>query len=80
LSNQNDEYIPYEQFFPQMKKLNVEQRIIVDDVVYRKNKYSSKPLHLFLTRGARIGKKFTFMCLIQNLLQYYKIFKKMLIL
>jgi len=34
LSNQNDEYIPYEHFFSTNEKINNEQIIIVDDIVY----------------------------------------------
>jgi hypothetical protein len=30
-----------------MRKLNNEQRIIVDDILYKKTKDQSKPLHFF---------------------------------
>jgi hypothetical protein len=41
-------------------------------ILYIKNKkYLSKPLHIFLTGGTRIGKTFTLMCIIQNMLRYY---------
>jgi hypothetical protein len=35
---QVDECVPYEKFASQMKELNGEQRIIVDDSLYKKNK------------------------------------------
>ncbi len=47
-----------------MTKLNDEQRLIIDNIIYKKHKYPSKPLHFFLTRGAGIGKKFILMCII----------------
>jgi hypothetical protein len=34
-----------------MKKLNDEQRLIVDDTIYKKHKFPSKPFHIFLIRG-----------------------------
>jgi hypothetical protein len=39
----------YEHFYSQMKKLNNEQRIIVDDILYQKKKSPLEPLHIFLT-------------------------------
>ncbi len=47
-SPQMDERISYEEFSTNMKKLNDEQRFCVDDIVYLKNIYPSKPLHIFL--------------------------------
>jgi hypothetical protein len=52
-----DEHIPYEEFSTNMKKLNDEQRFVVDLIIYKKHKYPSKPLHIFLIGGARIGGK-----------------------
>jgi len=54
-----------------MKQLNNKQMAIVDDILYKKTKQPNKPLHIFLTRGVKTGKIFTFMCIIQNMLQYY---------
>jgi ERCC4-related helicase len=54
-----------------MKQLNIEQMAIVDDILYNKTKHPNKSLHIFWTRGVEIGKTFTFMCIIQNMLQYY---------
>jgi hypothetical protein len=54
-----------------MRQLNNEQRAIVDDILYQKIKNLTKPFHIFLIGGVRIGKMFTFMCIIQNMLQYY---------
>jgi hypothetical protein len=51
-----DECISYEEFSTNMKKLNDEQRFFVDDIVYLKNIYPSKPLHIFLIGGVGIGK------------------------
>ncbi len=54
-----------------MRKLNIKQRIIIDDILHWKKINPLKPLHLFLTRGTWRGKTCTFMCIIQNMLQYY---------
>jgi hypothetical protein len=35
---QLDERIPYEQFASQMRQLNDEQHLIVDDILYKKTK------------------------------------------
>jgi hypothetical protein len=49
---QVDECIPCEELSTNMKKFNDEQILIVDDIIYEKQKYPSKPLHIFLIRGA----------------------------
>ncbi len=54
-----------------MKQFNNKQMAIVDDILYKKTKHLNKPLHIFLTRGVETRKTFTFMCIIQNMLQYY---------
>jgi hypothetical protein len=36
-----------------MRELNDEQKIIVDDILYKKNKNPKKILHVFLIGGAR---------------------------
>jgi len=65
-----DECIPYEEFSTNMKKLNDEQRFIVNDIIYL-NIYILQNLYTnFLTRGVGIGKTFTVMCIIQNMLRY----------
>jgi hypothetical protein len=46
-----DECIPYEKFTTNMKKLNDEEQLVINDITYKKHKYPSKPLHIFLTRG-----------------------------
>ncbi len=66
-----DERIPYEEFLTNMKKHNDEQRCIIDDIIHKKHKYPSKPLHIFLIEAATIGKTFTLVCIIQNMLRYY---------
>jgi hypothetical protein len=54
-----------------MRQLNSEQKNIVYDILHKKNKHPTKPLHLFLTRGVGIGFFLILMCIIQNMLQYY---------
>jgi hypothetical protein len=66
-----DECIPYEEFSTNMKKCNDEQRCIINDIIHKKHKYPSKPLHIFLIEGARIGKTFTLMCIVPNMLRYF---------
>jgi hypothetical protein len=34
-----------------VEELNDEQKIIVDDILYKKNKNPTKSLHVFLIRG-----------------------------
>jgi hypothetical protein len=36
-----------------VEELNDEQKIIVDDILYKKNKNPTKSLHAFLIRGVR---------------------------
>jgi len=55
-----------------MKQMNNEQRAIVDGTFYQKVKNITKPFHIFLIGGARIGKTFTFMCIIQKKTRYIK--------
>jgi len=38
----------------------------------KEHKFGSKPLHILLKRGVGIGKKITLMCIIQNMLRYYR--------
>jgi hypothetical protein len=40
-------------------------------IFYQKIKNLTKPFHKFLIGGAKIRKFFPFMCIIQNMLQYY---------
>jgi hypothetical protein len=68
---QLDEKIPYEQFASQMRKFNDEQHLIVDDILYKKNKNPMQPLYIFLTWGIGTRKTFTLMCIIQYMLSYY---------
>jgi len=39
--------------------------------MHRKQIYFNIPIHIFLTRGARIGKNFTLKLIIQRLLRIY---------
>jgi hypothetical protein len=54
-----------------MKQLNNEQRTIVNDILYKKTKNSTKPFYIFLARGVGTRKPFFSTCIIQNMLQYY---------
>jgi hypothetical protein len=38
----------------------------------KKHKFGSKPFHIFLKGGVGIGKTMTLMCIIQNMLRYYR--------
>jgi hypothetical protein len=40
-----------------LKQLNEEQRLIFDNIMYRKQMYHNILIHIFLTKGATIGKK-----------------------
>jgi pyrimidine operon attenuation protein/uracil phosphoribosyltransferase len=40
---QVDEHVPYEKIASQMRELNNEQIIIVDDILYKNNKNPTKP-------------------------------------
>jgi len=48
-----DECIPYEEISTNMKKLNDEQKLIIDDNIYKKHKYLSKPSHIFVNRRCK---------------------------
>jgi hypothetical protein len=54
-----------------MKKRNDEERLMINDIIHKKHKYPSKSLHIFLIEGVGVGKIFTLMCIIQNMLRYY---------
>jgi hypothetical protein len=49
-----------------LRQLTKEQRLIFDDIVYRKNIYHNIPIHIFFIGGARIGKSFTLKLVIQD--------------
>ncbi len=53
-------------FASQMKELNHEQRIIVNDILYKKNKNPTKLLQVFLTWDVGTTKTYTLMCIIQT--------------
>ncbi len=44
---QVDKCVPYQKIASQMREHNDEQRIIMDDILYKKNKNPTKPLHFF---------------------------------
>jgi hypothetical protein len=65
-----DEHIPYEKFSRNMKKLNDEQTLIVDDIIYIKNTNIFQKIHIFFYRRCKNNFFFTSMCIIQNMLRY----------
>jgi len=62
----------YHRSFLHVKEFNCEQRVIVNDILCKKNKYSKRPLHISWQeeQGANIGNFFTWICIVQNMLQY----------
>jgi hypothetical protein len=58
-----------------LSTLKIEQRTMCnfDDCMYKKTIHLNQPIHLFLTRGANIGKTFTLLLLIQGFLRHYNI-------
>lgn len=67
-SNNVDECLPYELISTKMWKFKNEHQSFVDDILFIKEKHPSNPSSIFLIKGARIGKTFTLMCIIQNIL------------
>lgn len=65
-----NEQIPYDQFSSNMIQLNHKQKLILDNNIYKKIKIQQQ-LCIFFTWGTSMGKTFTLMCIIQNMLQYY---------
>jgi hypothetical protein len=51
-----------------LKQLNEEQILIFEYIMYRKQMYLNIPIHIFLTGGVGIGKRFTLKLIIQGLL------------
>jgi hypothetical protein len=49
------------------KQLNEIQRLIFDNIIYRKQMYLNILIHIFLTRHARTGKTFILKLMIQRL-------------
>jgi len=63
-----DKFMTYKELSSHMRQLNNEQIIIVEDILYQKIKSLTKPFHIFLIGGVVIGKMFTLICIIQNML------------
>jgi hypothetical protein len=59
------------EYFSLFRQLNEKQRLIFDDIIYRKQLYFDTLICLFLTRGARISKTFTLKFIIQGFLRLY---------
>jgi len=56
------------EYWSMFRQLNKEQRLIFDNIMYRKHMYFNITIHVFLTRGARTSKTFTLKLIIQGLL------------
>jgi hypothetical protein len=67
-----DQIMSTHEFHSLFLKMNHEQCLIFDDVMYQKNN-PNEPIYLVITRGAGIGKTFTLMLLIQALICFYNI-------
>jgi hypothetical protein len=76
-SNNVDECLPYKSFSTKMRKFNNEQSTLVDDVLLKKEKHPSNPLHI-LIGGVGTEKTFTLMCIIKTC--YHITYEKHLIL
>jgi len=50
---------PTHEFHSLLQKMENEQCFIFDDVMYRKKQNRNEPIHLSITRGVGISKKFT---------------------
>jgi hypothetical protein len=55
-------------YWSMLRQLNEEQRLIFDDIMYRKQMFHNIPVHIFLIGGVGIGKNFTLKLIIQSLL------------
>jgi DNA replication protein DnaC len=66
-----DEIVSNNEFASLVQQLNSEQRIILDDILYKKRRNPRISLFIFITGGAGTGKTFTLLCIIQYLLRYY---------
>jgi flagellar biosynthesis GTPase FlhF len=62
--NCSDEIISGNEFSSLVQQLNNEQRMILDDIIYKKRRNPSKNLFIFLIGGAGTGKTFTLLCII----------------
>jgi Cdc6-like AAA superfamily ATPase len=63
-----DEIVSNNEFASLVQQLNSEQRIILDDILYKKRRNPRKSLFIFITGGASTGKTFTLLYIIQYLL------------
>ncbi len=60
-------------YWSMLRQLNEEQRLIFDDIMYRKQVYHNIPIHIFLIKGVGTSRNFILKWIIQGLLQvYYK--------
>ena len=61
----NVDLMEKEQFFELLGRLNIEQRAIYDDIMYRIQIKPNDSIRLFLTGGADTGKTFTLQLIVQ---------------
>ncbi len=54
-----------------LRPLTKEQRLIFDNIIYRKKMYPNIPRHIYLTRGAKTSYFFTLNLIIQGILWLY---------
>jgi hypothetical protein len=47
------------QYRSMLRQLNEEQKLIFDDIMYKKQMYPNISIHIFFIRGVGIGKNFT---------------------
>jgi hypothetical protein len=66
-----DQIFPTHEFHSLLQKMNIEQCIIFNDVMFKKKQNPNEPLHMFFIEGVGIGKTFMLMLLIQGLLCFY---------
>jgi hypothetical protein len=74
-----NQIMPTHEFHSLFQKMSNENFIFYD-VMYRKNQNPNEPIHLFITRGASIGKTFTLMFIIQALICFYNIHPQLYLL
>ena len=64
VSNCHDKIISDSEFSSLVRQLNNEQRMILDEIIYEKQRNPSNTLFIFLTKGAGTLKTFMLFCII----------------
>ncbi len=65
-----NKFITYKEFSLHMKQLNNDKKLLLM-IFYTKKSKTLQNHFIFFNMWLRIGKTFTFMCIIQNMLRYY---------